>query len=65
MNLKEPKTQKILLGCFALIVGGYIYFGTSLLPFNSRCAGGSVARGRARARRRGGEGARWSAISPA
>ncbi len=34
MNLKEPKTQKILLGCFALIVGGYIYFGTSLLPFN-------------------------------
>ena len=34
MNLKEPKTQKILLGCIALIVGGYIYFGTSLLPFN-------------------------------
>lgn len=34
MNLKDSKTQKILLGCFALIVGGYIYFGTSLLPFN-------------------------------
>lgn len=34
MNLKESKTQKILLGCIALIVGGYIYFGTSLLPFN-------------------------------
>lgn len=34
MDLKEPKTQKILLGCFALVVGGYIYFGTSLLPFN-------------------------------
>lgn len=34
MNLREPKTQKILLGCFALIAGGYIYFGTSLLPFN-------------------------------
>jgi Tfp pilus assembly protein PilO len=34
MNLKEPKTQKILLGCVALAVGGYIYFGTSLLPFN-------------------------------
>ena len=34
MNLREPKTQKILGGCVALAVGGYIYFGTSLLPFN-------------------------------
>jgi len=34
MNLKEPKTQRIILGSIALIVGGYIYFGTSLLPFN-------------------------------
>ena len=34
MNLREPKTQKILLGCVALVVGGYIYFATSLLPFN-------------------------------
>jgi type IV pilus assembly protein PilO len=34
MNLKDAKTQKILLGCMALIAGGYIYFGTSLLPFN-------------------------------
>ena len=34
MNLKDSKTQKIALGCIALIVGGYIYFGTSLLPFN-------------------------------
>jgi type IV pilus assembly protein PilO len=34
MNLREPKTQKILFGCIALAVGGYIYFGTSLLPFN-------------------------------
>lgn len=34
MNLREPKTQKILVGCLALIAGGYIYFGTSLMPFN-------------------------------
>ncbi|HET6347878.1 MAG TPA: type 4a pilus biogenesis protein PilO [Candidatus Krumholzibacteria bacterium] len=34
MNLREPKTQKILAGCLALVVGGYIYFGTSLFPFN-------------------------------
>jgi Tfp pilus assembly protein PilO len=34
MNLREPKTQKILGGCLALIAGGYVYFGTSLLPFN-------------------------------
>lgn len=34
MNLRDPKTQKILFGCVALAVGGYIYFGTSLLPFN-------------------------------
>jgi type IV pilus assembly protein PilO len=34
MNLREPKTQKILIGCLALAAGGYIYFGTSLLPFN-------------------------------
>lgn len=34
MNLREPKTQRILLGCIALAAGGYIYFGTSLLPFN-------------------------------
>jgi len=34
MNLRESKTQKILLGCCALIAGGYVYFGTSLLPFN-------------------------------
>jgi len=34
MNLREPKTQKILAGCLALVAGGYIYFGTSLLPFN-------------------------------
>ena len=34
MNLREPKSQKILAGCLALVAGGYIYFGTSLLPFN-------------------------------
>ena len=34
MNLREPKTQKILIGCIALVIGGYIYFGTSFLPFN-------------------------------
>jgi type IV pilus assembly protein PilO len=34
MNLREPKTQKILLGCVALAAAGYVYFGTSVLPFN-------------------------------
>ena len=34
MNLREPKTQKILIGCIALIAGGYVYFGTTFLPFN-------------------------------
>jgi type IV pilus assembly protein PilO len=34
MNLREPKTQKILIGCLALAAGGYIYFGTTFLPFN-------------------------------
>lgn len=34
MNLREPKTQRILIGCIALIAGGYVYFGTTFLPFN-------------------------------
>jgi Tfp pilus assembly protein PilO len=34
MNLREPKTQKILIGCLALAAAGYVYFGTSFLPFN-------------------------------
>ncbi|HET6462405.1 MAG TPA: type 4a pilus biogenesis protein PilO [Candidatus Krumholzibacteria bacterium] len=34
MNLREPKTQRVLIGCIALIAGGYIYFGTTFLPFN-------------------------------
>ncbi|HKW12893.1 MAG TPA: type 4a pilus biogenesis protein PilO [Candidatus Krumholzibacteria bacterium] len=34
MNLREPKTQKILIGCVALAAAGYVYFGTSFLPFN-------------------------------
>lgn len=34
MNLKEPKTQRIVLGVIGLAAVGYVYFGTSLLPFN-------------------------------
>ncbi len=34
MNLKEPKTQRIVLGVIALAAAGYVYFGTSVLPFN-------------------------------
>jgi type IV pilus assembly protein PilO len=34
MNLREPRTQKILIGCVALAAAGYVYFGTSFLPFN-------------------------------
>ncbi len=34
MNLKEPKTQRIVLGVIGLAAAGYVYFGTSLLPFN-------------------------------
>lgn len=34
MNLREPRTQKLVLGCFALVAAGYVYFGTSLTPYN-------------------------------
>ena len=34
MNLREPKRQRILVGCFPLPAAGYVYFGTSFLPFN-------------------------------
>lgn len=34
MNLKEPKTQRIVLGVIALAAAGYVYFGTSFLPFS-------------------------------
>jgi len=34
MNLKDPKTQKIMIGALALAAAGYVYFGTTLLPFN-------------------------------
>lgn len=34
MNLKEPKTQRIILGAIGLAAAGYVYFGTSILPFN-------------------------------
>jgi type IV pilus assembly protein PilO len=34
MNLKDPKVQKIVLVAVAIIVVSYVYFGTSLLPFN-------------------------------
>lgn len=33
MNLKDPTTQKILIGVLVTIVISYIYFGTQLLPF--------------------------------
>jgi type IV pilus assembly protein PilO len=34
MNLKEPKTQRVVLGVIGLAAVGYVYFGTKLLPFN-------------------------------
>jgi type IV pilus assembly protein PilO len=34
MNLKDPKVQKIMLGVMSIVILSYIYFGTSLLPFN-------------------------------
>jgi Tfp pilus assembly protein PilO len=34
MNLKEPKTQRIVVGVIGLVAAGYVYFGTSFLPFN-------------------------------
>ena len=34
MNLKEPKTQRIVLGVIGLAAAGYVYFGTTILPFN-------------------------------
>jgi len=33
MNLREPKTQKIIIAVLALIAVSYVYFGTSVLPF--------------------------------
>lgn len=34
MNLRDPKTQKILLGVVALVAASWVYFGTTLMPFN-------------------------------
>ena len=34
MNLRDPKTQKIVVAALAIIVISYVYFGTSLLPIN-------------------------------
>ncbi len=34
MNLKDPKTQRIVIGVLVLAVAGYVYFGTTLMPFN-------------------------------
>jgi type IV pilus assembly protein PilO len=34
MNLREPKTQRIVFGVLALAALGYVYFGTSFLPFS-------------------------------
>jgi type IV pilus assembly protein PilO len=34
MSLKDPKTQKIVFGVIALVAAGYVYFGTSFLPFS-------------------------------
>lgn len=34
MSLKDPKTQKIAIGVVALVAAGYVYFGTSFLPFS-------------------------------
>ncbi|MDH4036806.1 MAG: type 4a pilus biogenesis protein PilO [Candidatus Krumholzibacteria bacterium] len=34
MNLKDPKTQKIVFGVVILAAAGWVYFGTTLMPFN-------------------------------
>jgi type IV pilus assembly protein PilO len=34
MNLKDSKTQKIVIGAIILAAAGWVYFGTTLLPFN-------------------------------
>jgi type IV pilus assembly protein PilO len=34
MNLKDPRTQKILLGVMSVLILSYVYFGTNFLPFN-------------------------------
>lgn len=34
MNLKDPKTQKIVAGVVVLAAAGWVYFGTTLMPFN-------------------------------
>ena len=34
MNLREPKTQRILIGVIGVLAITYIYFATSFLPFN-------------------------------
>jgi type IV pilus assembly protein PilO len=34
MNLKDPKTQKIVFGAIILAAAGWVYFGTTLMPFN-------------------------------
>ncbi|HEX5132356.1 MAG TPA: type 4a pilus biogenesis protein PilO [Candidatus Krumholzibacteria bacterium] len=34
MNLKDPKTQKIVIGVVILAAAGWVYFGTTLMPFN-------------------------------
>ena len=34
MNLREPKTQRIVFGVIGLAAAGYVYFGTTILPFN-------------------------------
>jgi type IV pilus assembly protein PilO len=34
MNLKDPKTQKIVFGAIILAAAGWVYFGTTWMPFN-------------------------------
>jgi type IV pilus assembly protein PilO len=34
MNLRDPKSQRIVIGVLVLAAAGYVYFGTSLLPFS-------------------------------
>lgn len=34
MNLKDSKTQKIAFGVVILAAAGWVYFGTTLMPFN-------------------------------
>ena len=43
MNLRDPKTQKLIVVLLALISLSYVYFGTTLLPFCYRVQKAKIA----------------------